>query len=174
MFRLPECVFNNMCSYVPPKTLFASKRVSKKWGSWLSTPSLWKIVAKTHHPDFANSIDAHEKFICDLTKVEASSHLPSFDCFEFTFVVYENSKKVKALHWKGGNFPSLDDGDWKVDNFQSLTGKLYVRYKSTFRIFHAIGSVFDKDFMYFQFGSNEEFYLEIWGLDSTEQARIRL
>eukprot|EP00493_Phyllostaurus_siculus_P019129 UN19432 len=50
MLSLPENIFTHTMAFVPPKDIFTSKRVSKRFLQELNRPTLWKKVQKINFP----------------------------------------------------------------------------------------------------------------------------
>merc|ERR1719281_1720718 len=99
MLDLPSILFNRIATFVPPKSLFASKRVSKLWEARLNNQDLWKDVTKSQHSAIFPMVTDFESTLKSLTKP----------------VDYDDFKFVASIFWDGVEYASFrwqDESAW--------------------------------------------------------------
>merc|ERR1719473_350621 len=100
MLRISTDNFHQVCCYMSPTALFASKCVSKEWCRRVEKDSLWKRIVKIHHPGALLIAPNLEKFMRDVSRP-----MPEIDDFEFFMEISSDGKVREKHHWSGHDLP---------------------------------------------------------------------
>merc|ERR1711988_295596 len=135
---------------MPPKQLFAAKRVCKRMKDQVEDPDLWKAMLQTNCPEVAPIVeDGQEE---EFFKNFLDESFPPITEFKFVFALYHSGKMLWSVDWQGGELPpskeipeEIRSAGWTENDFDEnlWTAKLFVAYKGNFKLFDLVPSEFE-------------------------------
>merc|ERR1719473_1401765 len=103
MLNLPSSLFTRVCTFVPPTSLFASRRVSNQWKNQINNS--WKEVVSKQFPEAFDMVLDHESFLLDVH----NQSKPSGTDLQFRLVLKDESQIFQIINWTGNERLSSDE-----------------------------------------------------------------